>query len=299
MASKTRFKKLSVGIYFGRALALLLLALLICRAVVAYVSSTCDSARLYVSVLDVGQSDAILLRTGDVAMLIDTGTSACEEDLRAALLHYKIDRLDYVVLTHPHEDHIGNTRLVLQMAEVSQLVLPVAAVDDPVYALILSEAEQLGISTVSAETGQRFSLGDATVEVLLSALPEDDNINNSSTVLRVTYGTQVLLFMGDAEAELEHALLEMYEPEYLDCDLLKVGHHGSDTATSSAFVAVATPTVAAISAGKYNSYGFPHKAVLENLTAVGANVFCTADYGTLTFATDGQELRLVSTNKGG
>ena len=232
-------------------------------------------------------------------MLIDTGTSACEEDLRAALLYYKIDRLDYVVLTHPHEDHIGNTRLVLQMAEVSQLVLPVADVDDPVYTLILSEAEQMGISTVAAETGQRFLFGDAAVEVLLAALPEDDNVNNSSTVLRVTYGTQVLLFMGDAEAELEHTLLEMYAPEYLDCDFLKVGHHGSDTATSAAFMAVATPTVAAISAGKYNSYGFPHKAVLENLAAVGANVFCTADHGTLTFATDGQELRLVPANKGG
>ena len=99
--------------------------------------------------------------------------------------------------------------------------------------------------------------------------------------------------MGDAEAATESALISAYGSEKLDCDFLKVGHHGSSTSTSVPFLLATTPTVAAISCGKQNAYGFPHAPTLENLAAVGAYVYRTDESGTLVFGTNGQEIRLI------
>ena len=99
--------------------------------------------------------------------------------------------------------------------------------------------------------------------------------------------------MGDAEKEAEHSLLSLYGAAHLDCDFLKVGHHGSSTSTTLQLLAAATPTVATVSCGKGNTYGFPHEAVLKNLAACGANVYRTDESGILVFGTNGKELRFI------
>ena len=115
----------------------------------------------------------------------------------------------------------------------------------------------------------------------------DRNVNNSGTVLRIELGARALLFMGDAEAEAEAALLSMYPANELRCDFLRVGHHGSSTSSTAPFLAATAPAVAAISCGRDNTYGFPHKEVLDGLYAVGAQVYRTDESGTFVFSTNG------------
>ncbi len=298
MATRERYLKVPRAVIAGRVLAALLILLLLLRLVTSLNFAASDSAYLYVYVLDVGQSDAILLRTGEKTMLIDTATATEEAALRTALLTYGIDSLDYLVLTHPHEDHIGNARWVLQNLTVSEVLLPAVGSEGESYRWLCAAAQEYS-HVETAREGQRFSLGEATVEVLSAGVVDgegadaDRNENNAGTVLRISFGAQVLLFMGDAEQETETYLLGTYGQEYLDCDFLKVGHHGSDTSTTAAFAAALTPTAAAISCGKNNTYGFPHEAVLTNLGAVGSHVYRTDESGTLVFGTDGSELRVI------
>ena len=293
-----------LSVTVGRVLSLLLGVLLLLRLATSLNFAKLDENYLYVYVLDVGQSDAILLRCGEETMLIDAATATEEHALRAELSRYGIKHLDYLVLTHPHEDHVGNARWVIESLEVETVLLPVARSDDYMYDLICDAAAKNAL-VKTAESGQTFLLGAAKVDVLIASgcgdsnAATDEDANNASTVLRVQFGEQVLLFMGDAEAEAELSLLSAYGAQYLDCDFLKVGHHGSATSTTALLLAATTPTVAAISCGRQNTYGFPHEAVLENLAAFQAHVYRTDQSGTLVFGTDGKELRLIpSTTKG-
>ncbi len=291
----SRSRKASLLVFARRAPVLLLAALLLLGVLTNLDFSHHTEDYFYVYVLDVGQSDAILLRCGEKTMLIDAATATEEQALRTALSRYGIDRLDYLVLTHAHEDHIGNARFLVENLSVETVLLPATSSNDLAYRLLTqSAAEYSAVET--AKMGDRFSLGKAEIEVLLAddlTGSESDEGNNGGTVLRVTFGKQVLLFMGDAERAAEARLLSLYDPLYLDCDLLKVGHHGSDTSTTREFLAATTPTAAAISCGKQNTYGFPHAAVLQNLSDFGANIYRTDESGILVFGTDGQEMRLI------
>ena len=250
----------------------------------------------YVYVLDVGQSDAILLRCGERTALIDTGTATEEKKLRSALLRYGIERLDYLVLTHAHEDHVGNARWIVENLEVENVLFPAVASNDYAYRLLCQSATERS-TTHTASVGYRFELGGVKLEVLLAdgnaELSKSDGGNNSSVVLRAVFGMQSFLFMGDAEAEVEALLLATYDINVLDCDFLKVGHHGSSTSSTMEFLRAVTPTAAAISCGKQNTYGFPHESTLEGLTAIGAQIYRTDESGTLVFGTNGQELRTI------
>ncbi|MBR2312655.1 MAG: MBL fold metallo-hydrolase [Clostridia bacterium] len=285
-----------LSVTVGRVLSLLLGLLLLLRVVTSLNFAKPDENYLYVYVLDVGQSDAVLLRCGEKTMLIDAATATEEQALHAELSRYGIKHLDYLVLTHPHEDHVGNARWVMENLAVETVLLPAAGSEDFIYDLICDTAARCSVAK-TAEAGQAFSLGGAKVEALVASGYEDattdEDVNNAGTVLRVQFGEQVLLFMGDAEAEAELSLLSAYGAQYLDCDFLKVGHHGSATSTTELLLAAATPTVAAISCGRQNTYGFPHEAVLQNLTAFGTHIYRTDQSGTLVFGTDGKELRLI------
>ena len=303
MEKQKRELKMPRATVLWRVLALLLIVAALARLLYVLDFSGRDEGYLYVYVFDVGQSDAILLRTGEHAMLIDTGTAAEEVALRTALMTYEVDHLDLLVLTHPHEDHIGNTHLILNELAVDRVLLPAGDGKDVGYRMIQEQAAACARVDIAA-TGQRFSLGNAAVEVLAAGLlgesaNADRNENNAGTVLRVCFGETVLLFMGDAEQEAEAWLLTTYGEAYLNCDFLKVGHHGSLTSTTAAFAAALTPTVAAISCDKDNTYGFPHAAVLANLAAVGSHVYRTDESGTLVFGTDGKTLRTIPKNTKG
>ncbi len=240
---------------------------------------------LRITVLNVGQSDCILLSVGERHMLIDTGTASERAAVLGELSARGIKELAYVLVTHPHEDHYGNARAVLETHTVGALMVSNEVKGDAGYELLLQSAQGAGVALRRMKDGDVFSFGGARCEVFC-AFPEDPEGNNASLVLRVTFGTCVLLFMGDAESEAEEMLLS--REIAWECDFLKAGHHGSRTACTEAFLAAAKPKIVAISCGKDNDYGFPHREVLSGLAQIGARICRTDEQGTLDFICDGE-----------
>ena len=122
-----------------------------------------------------------------------------------------------------------------------------------------------------------------------------NNKNNYSVVMRLDFGETSIMLTGDAEEQVEEQLLEMYGTDMLDCDILKVGHHGSDSSSTSEFLAAVTPEFALISCGEGNSYGHPHAVTVTNLTAIGADIYRTDELGSIILTTDGELIKIVGT----
>ncbi len=245
---------------------------------------------LCVEVLDVGQSDCTLIRTQGHTLMIDAGTATEREAVRGHLRDRGIRQIDYLLLTHPHEDHIGNARMLIETDTVGALIVSPMGSEELGYQLILNAAAEHELPVYTAKAGDTYAIGDATLEILL-AMEAAEEVNDASIVCRVTYGETAFLFTGDAEQDGEAALLASVPAEKLDCDFLKAGHHGSDTSTGEALLQVATPTHVAISCGEDNDYGFPHKALLERLEAMGATWHRTDTEGTLIYQSDGTAVR--------
>lgn len=249
---------------------------------------TSDHEALVVEYLDVGQADSILLSSDGEYMLIDAGNNADGDDIVSYLRDVGADELKYVVGTHPHADHIGGMDDVILELDVDQVLLPHATTNTQTYADVLDAIETKNVPVTVPVKGQTFQLGDATVTVV--AAQQADDLNNVSIVLRATYGDTSFLFMGDAETEVENAILS--SGTNVQSNVLKVGHHGSDTSTGSAFLAAVSPDAAVISCGAGNSYGHPSAATLQKLT--GIPVWRTDLNGTIIAMTDGQTCHLTA-----
>ncbi len=246
-----------------------------------------EDGTLCITVLDVGQSECILLTFGTRQMLIDTGSGIWQDELVGELAARGVEYLDALLVTHPHEDHYGNARLLLETHTVGALILPKTESEELGYTLVCDTAERLTVPVKYMGDSDVFALDEMKCEVFC-AIPDDPEGNNASNVLRISFGDCVLLFMGDAEALAENAFLARDIP--LQCDFLKVGHHGSKTACSERFLQACAPKIAAISCGKDNDYGFPHREVLDGLAAVGATIYRTDTMGSLEFMCDGKSV---------
>jgi len=266
----------------------LVLALLLLLAVLPACAAQSGSA-LFVTVLDVGQGDAVLLSFDGKHMLIDTGSAGSRAQLLGELSRLGVTQLEAILVTHPHEDHYGNARALLETRTVMALFLPEQSGDELGYRLLLESAAAQSVEIQKLKDAQSFFFNGMICEVFCP-LPKDTEPNNAGLVLRVRYGENVLLFTGDAEWPAESALLARGED--WKCDFLKVGHHGSKTASSPAFLQATAPQIAAISCAADNDYGFPHEEVLEGLAAVGASVYRTDEQGTLRFVCNGTSINL-------
>jgi competence protein ComEC len=253
---------------------------------------------LRVSVLDIGQGDAILLATSDGArMLVDGGP---DPDLLVRRLDERIplwDRqIDLVVVTHPHEDHVGGLAGLVPRYRVSAVAETGIASEGAGMTQLRQLAAPDHIRRVRLVQGDRFELGAARVDVLwppAELIPDRPltagrAINNTSIVLGVTLGRQRVLLTGDLEEDRDPDLLAAIGPDGRRWDLLKVAHHGSATASSGELLEALRPRIAAVSAGVDNRYGHPAASALARLQAVGARVWRTDRHGTLSFALDGR-----------
>ena len=279
--------------------ALLLLAVYIynnhTKTDIRFGDDTADTASsAVVHFIDVGQADAAcIVLPGGETMLIDAGCNASEDQLLAYLSKYRITHIDYAIFTHPHEDHIGGADAVLGACEIDHVLLPDAAAATSTYEIMLDCIATEGCSVRYAVPRDTYTLGDASFTILAPITVDEKDLNNASIMLSFRYGDTTFLFTGDAESSSESAVLAEYAAA-LDADVLKVGHHGSSTSSSDAFLAAVSPDAAVISCGTDNDYGHPHTETLESLGNYTEHIFRTDRLGSVRIYTDGHELVVQS-----
>lgn len=239
-----------------------------------------QDGELKVYIFDVGQADCILVECNDSYMMIDGGNNADGKLVAAHLKEMGVTRIDYLVGTHAHEDHIGGLDNVIKAVDIGVLYIPGNEYDSATYRDVIEAAEEKNIDKIAPELGYIFYVGDAKCEIMaIDNDDEDPNIN--SIIIEMTYGKNKFLFTGDAEIENEERRL------WNDIDVLKVGHHGSNTSSSEDFMEQIRPEIALISVGTGNSYGHPHKEVMELLESYDMDIYRTDTQGTLVVTSDG------------
>ncbi len=241
--------------------------------------------------IDVGQADAALIRTAAGDILIDAGMNASEDELKAYLDSQGVDDIAYAVFTHPHEDHIGGADMVLENYNVERVVRPALTADTQVYQRMDELIRAEGAEDIIATPDETFEVGEVKCTIL-GPIGDDygDDPNNHSVVLRVEYGETSVLFTGDAELDSEEDMLNRYRfTGELDCDIIKVGHHGSDTSSGKDFIEAVSPDHAVISCGKDNKHGHPKQEIVSRYEALNIPMYRTDLEGDIVFVTHGGE----------
>lgn len=248
---------------------------------------TSDSSQMEVHFIDVGQGDATLIKCGGQSMLIDAGDDSKGTAIWNYLRKQGIEKLDYLILTHPDSDHIGGAPVVLTKFDVDNVFISNYQKDTMAYYKLMQALDDQLIKAVTPSTGSNYNLGSATFQIL-APVNTYNNANDSSIALVVKYGDNSFLFTGDAEIQAEADMLVNGNP--VDADVYHVGHHGSNSASSVNFLNAVSPSYAVVSCSADNSYGHPHAEVLNNLRAMGVKLFRTDEQGSIVASADGKEI---------
>jgi len=247
---------------------------------------------MYVHFIDVGQGDSILITTGNDAALIDTGESEHAQTVIDYLHSVGVTKLAYAVATHPHSDHMGGMAKIINAFPIETFIAPDAVNTSAAFERMLTALENNSLEITVPSLGDTFKLGDATLTALVPQYIAANDLNNQSVVLRLDFGQTRFLFTGDAEAAAETEMLA--SGISLNCDVLKVGHHGSRTSSSIDFLQAVSPAITIISCGANNSYGHPHDEVVKRLNDINATIRQTDKEGTIVLVSDGS--RIVNGN---
>ena len=246
-----------------------------------------EGSSFEVHFIDVGQGDAALVLCDGQAMLIDGGEATASSKIYAYLKNHQVNYLDYIVATHAHSDHIGGLSGALNYAMVGTALCPVTDYDSKTFNSFVKYLGRQNVAITVPQAGGTFSLGSAAVQVLAPQKAYEEP-NDTSIVLKISYGEISFLFTGDAERTAEDDILDVgYD---LSATVLKVGHHGSDTSTSYPFLREIMPEYAVISVGADNPYGHPTEATLSRLRDAGAAVYRTDLQGTIICTSDGERV---------
>ncbi|MCC5949885.1 MAG: MBL fold metallo-hydrolase [Nitriliruptoraceae bacterium] len=250
---------------------------------------------LEVHVLDVGQADAALIRHDEVAILIDAGHWQ-RDDVVGLLRDRGVDRLDLVVVTHPHADHLGQFDRVLDAIEVDEVWWSGSETTTQTFVRALDALERSDATYEEPRTGDTATLGPLDIEIHNPppGHPLDD-LHDAGLVLRITYGDTRWLFTGDADRVTERRLVAQGG---LDADVLMLGHHGSSTSTIPSFLDAVDPAVAVYSAGVDNVYGHPHDEVIDRVERAGIAWYGTDVHGHVLLTTDGTDIEVTTTRSG-
>ena len=247
---------------------------------------------LTVAFLDVGQGDAIFIETPDgVQVLIDGGPDSGVVRELSKQLPFFDKTIDVVLATHSDKDHIGGLIDVLERYQVETIIRTENKNDTEVAALFDTFQNTEGAEVYFARAGQQLQIGASTTLLILSPQgdPTDWESNTASIVAQLEYGESTFMLTGDAGVNIEEYLSETYG-SLLQSDVLKLGHHGSRTSSGDIFLDTVSPRYAVVSAGAGNSYGHPHKEVVENLDERDIEILQTADLGTIVFKSDGKNI---------
>ncbi len=241
--------------------------------------------------IDVGQGDGILIRTSEGDIVIDAGPSATEDDFVNYLKAQKVSKIEYLVLTHPHADHIGGADAVLEEFDVKRVIIPKTDCTTSMYMKVLGLVEKEKCEVIESKVLEAYTLGDFKMTVLAPTKITYDDYNNYSVVIRAELGNTSVLLTGDAEDLSEGDMIDSIPRALIDCDVLKAGHHGSSTSTTKEFFSKVSPAYAVISCGVDNDYGHPHRETMETFKALQSvgKLYRTDVSGSIVFTTDGNE----------
>ncbi len=230
--------------------------------------------------LNVGQADCIFVYEDGACMLIDAGNNPDGKLISQYLKSHGITKIDYLIGTHPDEDHIGGLDVIIEDFSIGNMYMPKKASTTKTYEDVLDAILAKKMKVKSPKVGSKFSLGNATCEIMSIENDAEDS-NEASICIELTYGSQKFLFTGDMESANEEAR------KWNKINVLKVAHHGSSTSSTEEFLEQTSPEIAVISCGKDNKYGHPHKETLEKLEKIGCEVYRTDEMGTIVITSDG------------
>ncbi len=246
--------------------------------------------RLIVTYLDVGQADSILIQEpSGKTMMIDAGNNNDAEYVIDYLNKLQINRIDYLIGTHPHEDHIGSMDKVIDNFDIGTIYMPKKISNTKTFEDVLKSIKNKNLKVTAPVPGNVFSLGKAKCTILSPISDEYSNTNNYSITVKVEYGKTSFLFTGDAEKEPEQEMIKMWGND-LKADVLKVGHHGSSSSSTDEFLEKVNPSLAVISVGKDNDYNHPHEETLEKLNRLNIPVLRTDELGNIIITSDGNNI---------
>ncbi len=274
-----------------------------------------QNSNLEITVLDVGQGDAIFVQFPDgKTLLIDGGNKTFNFDpgeriIEPFLKRKGIKKIDAILVTHPHNDHIGGIPYIIEKFDVGTVIDNGLNYNSEIYRKYLDLIQSKGIKHIIARAGNKIEISDIARIYVLHPTPNfinnKDNedkygsghsVNNSSVVIKIQYGKTSFLLTGDAEKEAEETMLKVYDT-FLKSDWIKVGHHGSETSSSPSFVLKVKPQWAVISVGKYNKYNHPSDIVLRRYSLVGAKIHRTDEEGAGVFKSNGNEVEKIEWRK--
>lgn len=240
------------------------------------------TGELKLHMIDVGQADSFLFVKGDEVALVDCGTRSTGKDAVEYIKSLGITRIDYVFGTHPHDDHMGGMYDIITNFEIGKIIIPQVKegqVTANWYIKLMKQIVEKNYEVEYSKTGNEYSLGDAKIQIVWQSELEQDNVNNYSNIIKVCLGDMDVLMTGDAETEIEEEVLR--SGVQIDAEILKVGHHGSDTSSSDIFLDDVNPDYGLISCKVGNKYEHPTKDTMEKLQQREVEVYRTDECGTV------------------
>ncbi|NLG04395.1 MAG: MBL fold metallo-hydrolase [Clostridia bacterium] len=258
-------------------------------ATAATKSVKAKTSDMKVHFIDVGQADSILIQSEGENMLVDAGNRDDGSMLVKYLQKQGVKRIDYLIGTHPHEDHIGGMLDVIRNFEIGDVIIPQKEHTTATFENFIDAVAEKNLSLTKPVVGQKYDLGDAQFTIIAPNKVYGDELNNWSVGIKLVNGKNSFIMCGDAEKEAEKDICNNHID--LKADVLKLGHHGSSTATSKAILEAVDPSYAVISCGKDNSYGHPHQETMDALQNRDIKIFRTDLQGTIVAESDGTTIQ--------
>lgn len=248
---------------------------------------------LIIHYIDVGQGDSELIQFNNKNILIDSGPKDSRKHLKHYLESLGIKHFDYVIATHPHEDHIDNMDYIISNYKVNKFLSPKSITNTPSFISMINSLKNKKLKINVLYNGyDKINIDDKiTVQVLSPEKVKYDNMNNYSAVIKLTYGKTSFLFTGDSEKQIEDNLLQ--KNCNIKADVLKVAHHGSSTSTSENYLKKVNPRIAIISVGLNNTYKHPSSKTINTLNKYNIKTFRTDKNGTIILQSDGNTIKKV------